>query len=65
MDPYEEISNLLFISENISFFFSVEENGVNPQISDVIFNNIEADIILAKHSQSNPVITISGTYVLQ
>jgi len=58
----EPINNILFNSNEISFNFSVNSDGTNPVITNVVLNNKQADIILAKHTTRLPVTTFSGTY---
>ncbi len=58
----EAVSNLEFNSQNLSFRFSVEENGQNPIVSEVFFKELEASILIAKHTNRAPVTPITGTY---
>lgn len=54
------ISNLLFKGENISFLFSVDNNGSNPTISSAKYKSLDADILVIKTNR--PPKTITGTY---
>ena len=56
------VDEAVFMSNNIIFNFSVNGDGSNPIISNVIYNNTIADIIIAKHSNLAPVEPITGTY---
>ena len=62
------ISNLRFSSAGLSpinatLDFSVEGNGLNPSISNVIFDDKESDILIAKNLSRAPLNTITGTYM--
>jgi|GEM_PF-5294330 len=64
----QKISDLVFSSEglegiNITLKFSVDGNGLNPSISDVVFDNKGADILIAKNLSRAPLNTITGTYM--
>lgn len=58
----ETIVSLLFESADLSFSLSVNDNGSNPEVNDVIFQNLESNILVAKHSERAPVTPITGTY---
>jgi len=58
-----QLENIIsFSSKEISFNFSVNENGTNPLISEVVYNNTDADVLIKKHTTKNPVTALSGTY---
>lgn len=56
------VEQAVFMSNDISFNFSVNRDGTNPIVSNVIYNNTEADALIAKHTNLAPVETITGTY---
>ena len=62
------VNGLRFSSEGLSNIdatleFSVEENGMNPIISNVNFDNKASDILIAKNLSRAPLTPITGTYV--
>lgn len=62
------ISDLVFSSTGLSstdmyLKFSVEEDGLNPAISSVTFDNQESNIFIAKNLSRAPVSPITGTYM--
>lgn len=62
------VSDLRFSSEGLSNIdasldFSVEEDGRNPVISNVNFDNKASDILIAKNLSRAPLTPITGTYV--
>ncbi|RMA59009.1 hypothetical protein [Ulvibacter antarcticus] len=58
-----DITNLEFISEDLSFTFVVNADGSNPVVSNVVFRDLESAILIAKHSSRAPITPITGTYV--
>ncbi|MEL6812709.1 MAG: lipoprotein [Bacteroidota bacterium] len=56
------ITNLSLSSAAISFLFSVEANGSNPTITDVVFQGDASHIIIAKETETASVTAITGTY---
>ncbi len=56
------INNLHFASAQWSFDFSVNQRGETPQVTNVIFKDLDADIIVAKHTQRAPVTPVTGTW---
>jgi hypothetical protein len=63
----QRIDNLHFSSAGVSSVdatlnFSVEGNGLNPSISNVLFNSKESDILIAKNLSRVPLTPITGTY---
>lgn len=52
---------VLFESDDLTFKFGLDENDL-PLLKDVIFQNQEASIIAAAHTEENPVTPITGTY---
>ena len=59
----ETIVDLGFASTELSFLFSVESDGSNPTITNVVYNNRPSDILIAKHTTRDPVVPILGTFV--
>ena len=59
----ESIQNLVFESKELSFVFSVENDGNSPTISNVSYNNTPSDILIVKHSTRNPVNPVLGTFI--
>jgi len=57
------IKDLLFFSSKFNFNFSVKADGENPEVSNVILQGQNSDVIAAKHTNRAPVIPIPGTYV--
>ncbi|MCK7590875.1 CUB domain-containing protein [Subsaxibacter sp. CAU 1640] len=62
------VSDLIFTSSGLndietSFKFSVEGNGLNPDIREVSFNNQDSDVLVAKDLSRAPLNTITGTYM--
>jgi hypothetical protein len=51
-----------FSSKDINFHFAVNQDGSNPIITNVVYNNIISDVIVAKHTTRAPVTSIIGTY---
>ncbi len=60
--PNYPIDQAIFMSNELIFNFSVDGDGSNPIISNVIYNNTAADIMIAKHTNLAPVEPITGTY---
>ena len=60
----ESIQDLVFESKELSFVFSVENDGNSPTISNVSYNNTPSDILIVKHSTRNPVNPVLGTFYL-
>lgn len=58
----EGINNLEFVAENISFLFSVNDDGTNPTLTNVIYNNKPSAVLIKKHTNRAPVDMITGTY---
>lgn len=58
-----EIENLRFSSNELSFQFSVNLDGTNAEISNVLFNQEDAAILVTKHSNRAPITPVTGTYV--
>ena len=50
------------VSTKTSFTFSVDPNGENPLITDVIYNTIDAGVLVVKETSRTPVNPITGTY---
>jgi len=46
----------------VSLLFSVDNDGQNPIIDDVVLNNRTSSIMIAKHMARAPVEVIPGTY---
>ena len=59
----ESIQDLVFESPELSFVFSVENDGNSPTISNVSYNNTPSDILIVKHSTRNPVNPVLGTFI--
>jgi uncharacterized protein YcfL len=59
----ESIQDLVFESKELSFVFSVENDGNSPTISNVSYNNTPSDILIVKHSTRNPVNPVLGTFI--
>lgn len=55
----DEIS---FASNDVTFNFSVDENGENPIVSNVIYKGLDGAIMLAKQTSKQPIETVTGTY---
>ncbi len=62
LNAEEDIIDLRFEAGQLSLNFSVEADGKNPTIDDVVFNNNESAILIAKHTERAPVVPINGTY---
>jgi len=58
----EELSELEFVSPNLSFKFLLTEDNGDPEISEVQFNGKKSSILVANHTVLAPVTAISGTY---
>lgn len=58
----EAIDNLVFSSNNISFKLSINADGTEPTINEVIYKETEAGILIAKHTEFAPITPIIGTY---
>lgn len=58
----EAIVDLAFASSELSFLFSVESDGNNPSITDVVYKSKSSDILIAKHSTRDPILPILGTF---
>ena len=56
------MSGVLFVSKQLSFTLSVDQDGTNPTIENVIFDSMEGAILLAKHTKRAPVNARSGTW---
>src|SRR5690606_1967347 len=52
---------VIFDSEDLTFTFSLNENG-DPVISNVVFKNQEAAILAEEHTEETPVTPVTGTY---
>lgn len=59
----DQIEGLAFTSRNLSFTFSVDQDGANPVVENVVFQNMESSVIIAKDSNRAPVTPILGTFV--
>tara|TARA_B110000027_G_scaffold128677_1_gene149291 strand:- start:2362 stop:3798 length:1437 start_codon:yes stop_codon:yes gene_type:complete len=59
----ESIQDLVFESPELTFVFSVENDGNSPTISNVSYNNTPSDILIVKHSTRNPVNPVLGTFI--
>lgn len=57
-----QLSEMEFVSPNLSFNFLISEDTGDPQISEVQFNGQEASVVVAKHTALAPVTAITGTY---
>lgn len=62
-----KVSNLRFSSVGLSpvsatLDFSVDGNGMNPSVSNVMFDNKESDILIAKNLSRVPLTPITGTF---
>jgi len=55
-------NNISFSSDEVTFVFSVNGDGSNPVISNVIYNDTTSDIIIAKHTTRAPVTGLNGSY---
>jgi hypothetical protein len=59
----QAISNMVFENTELSLLYSVDANGANPRISNVVFNNVDADIRIAKNRIGKaPVNPLTGTF---
>jgi len=56
------VSDLVFASKDLSFTFSVDGNGQNPVVWDVLFKGLESEILIAKHTSRAPVVPVTGVY---
>lgn len=52
---------VIFDSEDLTFTFSLDENGA-PVISDVVFKNQAGAVIAEEHTADTPVTPVTGTY---
>src|SRR5690606_33061467 len=52
---------VIFDSEDLTFTFSIDENGA-PVISGVVFKNQTGAVIAEEHTDDTPVIPVTGTY---
>lgn len=50
-----------FESNDLSFIFSYDENG-NPVITNVVFKEEQASILVAEHTEDSPVTPVTGTF---
>ena len=55
-------TSIEFSSDELSFSFSVNDDGSDPTISNVVYNNTDADVLIKKQTTKNPVITFTGIY---
>lgn len=58
----EGIQDLEFTSNEMSFSFSVNDDGTNPKLSNVLYTNKQGAVVLKKHTNRAPVTPITGTY---
>ncbi|MCK7590510.1 fibrobacter succinogenes major paralogous domain-containing protein [Subsaxibacter sp. CAU 1640] len=49
-------------AQDVSWNFSADEDGSNPQVTDVRVANEEASVLMARESATAPVTPITGTY---
>lgn len=59
----EEIEDLQFENDDISFLFSVNNDGTNPEITNVTYQNKTSYVVVNKHTTLAPVTPITGTYI--
>ncbi|MAP53367.1 hypothetical protein [Altibacter sp.] len=62
VEPNTTVKNLEFSSNDLRFTFSVEADGSEPTVSNVVFKNMESSVLVAKHTRQAPVTPITGTY---
>lgn len=62
LEANEQIEDLEFKAQNVSFLFSVNDDGTNPIVSNVLYNTLESSVLIAKDSQRAPVTPILGTF---
>lgn len=58
-------STVIFQNDQMSLTFSVEEDGSNPTVSNVTYNNLPSSAIVAKETSRAPVTPLTGTYVCE
>jgi hypothetical protein len=59
----QAISNMVFENTELSLLYSVDANGSNSKISNVVFNNVASDIRIAKNIiGKTPVNPLTGTF---
>ncbi|MCT8341229.1 hypothetical protein MG296_14275 [Flavobacteriaceae bacterium TK19130] len=58
----EAIEDLVFTSDDISFTFSVDENGKNVVVENVTFQGVESSLLAKKSTTKNPIVNFTGTY---
>lgn len=58
----EQIENLEFSTQNLSFNFTVNNDGTAPTVSNVVYNTLESSVLIAKDSQRAPVSPILGSF---
>src|SRR5690606_37706616 len=52
---------VIFDSEDLTFNFSLDENG-DPVISNVVLKNQDGAVVAEEHTAENPVTPVTGTY---
>lgn len=58
----EQIENLAFSTQNLSFNFTVNNNGTEPTVSNVVYNSLQSSVLIAKDSERAPVSPILGSF---
>jgi hypothetical protein len=53
------------IANQVSFEFSVDSNGTNSRVDNVLFNNTEGYILIAKETSLSRVTAVTGTYTCE
>ena len=59
----QNITDLLFSSNNFKLNFSALANGKYPQVTGVTLEDLPSDVLIAKHTNRAPVTPIPGTFV--
>lgn len=67
VESFTNITGLEFktspaVDSQVTFSFSVDDDGKNSLIEDVVYKNKASHILIAKHSSRAPANTIPGTY---
>lgn len=64
IEASQKLENILFESDKVSFRLSADLDGSNVIVSDVMFDNKEAEMMLSMHTDKAPVVPVSGTYTI-
>ena len=63
VDTGSAIENLHFYNDKMSFDFTVDSAGDNPIVTNALFRDKEADILVVAHKGGSVPLSLTGTYV--